>query len=186
MARVWAVLLLLLLLFARCKPGDQERPPDLLVKNFDPRLQHTDSGWLYKGRPFSGYMIEIDRDSTILYKLPVIAGKEQGQAFGRFNTGQKLMRRNFKDGKKEGRFEQWWPNGNLRYLFNYKGDKLDGLQTVYYPDGKHRQESHFTEGKEEGLQSSWAPDGTLLSNYTIKNGRLYGIIKVKSCLPVGH
>ncbi|RKR84568.1 MORN repeat protein [Mucilaginibacter gracilis] len=186
MPRFVVLLIAGILLLAACKPPAGNKPPQLLVKNFDPNLLHTDSGWFYKGKAFNGYMIEVDRDNSILYKLPIIEGKEQGQAFGRFNTGEKLMLRNFKDGKKEGSFEQWWPNGNLHYLFNYKGDKMDGRQMVFYPNGKHRQESNFLDGKEEGIQRQWAANGSLLSNYTIKNGTLYGIIKVKSCLPTGH
>ena len=161
-------------------------PPHVFIKNFDPDLKRRPDGWLYKGQPFNGYMVEVDRDGKILYRLPIINGKEEGQAIGWYNTGEKLMVRNFKDGMKVDTFKQWWPNGNLRYLFHYVDDKMDGRKMVYFPNGKKRQESNFLNGQEEGIQRVWDPDGTLVSNYTIKNNTLYGVIKVRSCLPTAH
>jgi hypothetical protein len=36
------------------------------------------------------------------------------------------------------------------------------------------------------LQRIWDEKGVLISNYTIKNKKLYGIISVRSCMPVNH
>ncbi len=164
----------------------QATPPDLKVVNYDTLLRKTDKGWLYKGLPFSGYLIEQEKDKRIVYQLPIIEGKENGIAKGWYNTGEKLIERTFIEGKKEGIFEQWWPNGNYRYLFNYKNDQYEGKQIVFFPNGKIQQESYYLAGKEEGLQRIWNEEGVLISNYTIKNKKLYGVISVKSCMPVGH
>jgi antitoxin component YwqK of YwqJK toxin-antitoxin module len=178
------VLLLGLTVLTCCNPN--RLPPNRLIENRDPNLKKSDSGWFYKGRPFNGYMVERDRDGTVLYQLPIINGHEEGTARGRFNTGEKLMVRRFKNGLQEGSFEQWWPNGHYHYLFRYKAGKMDGRQLVFYPDGKKRQESNYENGREEGLQRAWNPDGSLASNYVIKANKLYGIIRVKSCFPHGH
>jgi antitoxin component YwqK of YwqJK toxin-antitoxin module len=177
--------LLGMFLLIGCKPSGT-KPPQLLVANFDTLLRQTNKGWLYKRQPFNGYMVEKDRDGKILYKLPIIDGLEQGLALGWFNTGEKLMVRHFKDGMKQGLFEQWWPNGNHHYLFNYEKDVLNGQQLVFYPNGKVRQESNYLMGNLEGIQRYWDNNGVLVSNYTIKNNKLYGVIKVKSCMPHGH
>ena len=160
--------------------------PENSVMQYDSLLKKTADGWLYKGKKFSGYMIQAEKDGRIVYKLPIIDGKENGLAKGIYNTGEKLMERNFINGKREGIFKQWWPNGNLRYVFNFKNDVFESRQWVFFPDGKKRQVSNYTLGELDGLQSIWNEEGQLISNYTYKNKKLYGIITVKSCIPNGH
>ena len=177
-----------LLLLVACASHKEiiELPPDNKINNFDTSLQNRDNGWFYKGKPFSGYMIQSELDGRVVYQLPIIRGKENGIAIGWYNTGEKLMERNFVNGKKEGLCKQWWPNGNIRYLLNYKNDGYDGKELAFFPDGMKEQESNYKDGKEEGLQSIWNKDGQLISNYTIRNNKLYGVINVKSCLPGAH
>ncbi len=156
------------------------------VVNYDTALKKINETWWYKGKLFSGIMVQQEKDHRIVYQLPIIEGKENGSAMGWYNTGEKLMERNFVDGKMQGIFKQWWPNGRYRYLFNYKDDQYDGRQQVFFPDGKKRQESNFEAGQEEGLQSTWNEAGQLVSNYTIRNKKLYGVIAIKSCIPAAH
>jgi antitoxin component YwqK of YwqJK toxin-antitoxin module len=164
----------------------QEKNTEMRVLNFDPNLKKTDKGWFYKGQLFSGYMIEKEKDGRIVYQLPIIRGKENGLAKGWYNTGEKLIERIFIDGKIEGKFKQWWPNGHFRYLFNYKNNQFDGSQFVFFPNGKKREESNYLAGEKEGVQRVWDEKGLLVSNYAIKNKKIYGVISVKSCIPVGH
>lgn len=174
------------LLFSFLLMECQERKEKINVLNIDSTLKKTDKGWLYKGQPFSGYMIEKE-GKRVVYELPIADGEEQGLAKGWYNSGEKLLERIFIDGKKEGLFKQWWPNGKLRYLFSYKGDQFEGKQLVYFPDGKIREESNYVSGNKEGTQRVWDEESKLISNYVIKNNRIYGVVSVKSCIPVdGH
>jgi len=159
-------------------------PPDILIRNFDPQLRKVEGLWLYQGKPFSGFMVEEEKNHKVVYKLPILDGKENGMALGWYNSGEKLMERFFLNGKKEGQFKQWWPNGNFRYLFNFKNDVYDGRQLVFFPDGSKREESNYYLGKLNGQQKVWNEDHELISNYTIKYGKVYGIRAVKSCMPV--
>ena len=161
-------------------------PPQILIDHPNPLLIQKDFIWYYRGKLFSGYMVERERNGKIVYQLPILNGREEGIAWAWYSTGEKLLKRIYIQGKKSGVFEQWWPNGHYRYVFHYREDKMDGAESVFYPNGHLRQLSHFKEGKEEGLQSAWNTHGDLISNYTIRKGRLYGIIGVKSCIPTGH
>ncbi len=157
------------------------------VQNFDPLLKKINGWWFYKNELLNGQIEEKSLDGkSVLYFVPVIDGLEEGQAFGRYSTGEKLMTRKYAKGKIEGEFIQWWPNGNDRYRMNYKHGQLDGKQLVYYPNGERHEESNYSEGIEEGTQRVWNEEGQLISNYTIRNKKLYGVISVKSCLPEGH
>jgi antitoxin component YwqK of YwqJK toxin-antitoxin module len=72
-------------------------------------------------------------------------------------------------------------------LFKYKNDQFDGKQLVYFPNGKIREESNYQLGEKEGTQRVWSETCKLISNYVIKNKRIYGVVSVKSCIPVdGH
>ncbi len=164
----------------------QENKKRISVLNFDPNLKKTDKGWIYKNKAFTGFMIEEEKDHRIVYSLPITNGKEDGLAKGWYNSGEKLSERIFINGKMEGIFKQWWPNGRLRYLFIYKNNVFDGKQIVYFPNGKVREESNYQSGEKEGIQRVWDKKGSLISNYTIKNKKLYGVISVKSCIPIGH
>ena len=176
------ILLLFFTLFISC----QENSKQISVLNFDPNLKKTERGWIYKGKPFSGFMIQEEKDHRIVYQLPIENSKEQGMAKGWYNSGEKLLERFYSDGKREGIFKQWWPNGRLRYLFKYENDVFQGKQIVYFPDGKIREESIYQSGEKEEIQRVWDEKGLLISNYTLKNKKLYGVITVKSCIPTGH
>lgn len=177
------LLLLIFLLFsAACKETDKK----ISVLNFDPQLKKMEQTWYYKKQIFTGYIVEKEKDGRLLYQVPIVKGKEEGLAKGWYNTGERLLERSYIDGKKEGEFTQWWPNGNIRYLFHYKNDVFDGSQWVYFPDGKKRELSNYVLGEKEGVQQVWDEKSKLISNYTIKNKKLYGVISVKSCIPTGH
>ncbi len=170
-----------------CDSTNKKRIPNLYVQNFDTALKKTNGQWQYNNEPFNGYIVEKSNDGKIiLYQVPINDGIEEGWAFGNYNSGEKLMIRYYTKGKVEGLFTQWWPNGNKRYLFNYTHGKMNGRQLVFYPNGQKHQESNYSKGDEEGIQRVWDENGRLISNYTIKNKKLYGVVSVKSCLPEGH
>lgn len=160
-------------------------PPNVRILNTDTLLRKRDKGWTYHELPFSGYMIQMENGREV-YALPIIHGKENGMAKGVYNTGEKLVECPFKDGKREGVFRQWWPNGHLRYLFYYVHDHLEGKAIVFYPDTRRRQENNYHKGVEEGLQRYWDEQGELLSNYTVKENKIYGYKAVKNCIPTTY
>jgi antitoxin component YwqK of YwqJK toxin-antitoxin module len=163
-----------------------QQPLAAEVKNTDPLLLKTDNGWRYKNQPFTGYMIEVENNGRKVYRLPIINGREQGVAVGYFQSGEKLLERPFKNGEKQGVFKQWWPNGNLRYLFNFQHDKYNGKQIVYFHFGKIQAEKNYIDGKEAGVQKIWDSTGNLITNYTVKNKKIYGTLSAKDCMPVSH
>lgn len=55
---------------------------------------------------------------------------------------------------------------------------------TFYPNGRRYEVRHFFNGKEEGLQQAWTEDGTLYINYEMRNGRRYGFVNARPCVPV--
>ena len=68
--------ILLLGICIQCKPS---KPDDVFVQNYDTSLSIQDGVWLYKNKRFTGYRIESDRNGKLLYELPIINGKEEGE-----------------------------------------------------------------------------------------------------------
>ncbi len=178
--------LILFFILNACGNKSQKPPSNIQISNIDTLLKKTENGWLYKNKLLSGYMVEKERDGRVVYRLPIIEGKENGLAKGWYNTGEKLLERTFFKGKVEGKTTQWWPNGRIRYLFKFKNDQFEGAQWVFFPNGKKRELSNYSLGEKEGIQRVWNEKGFLISNYTIKNKKTYGVISVKSCIPVVH
>ena len=58
-----------------------ERKAKNSVLNVDTNLKKTDRGWLYKGQPFSGYMLEKE-ENRVVYQFPISEGLEKGLAKG--------------------------------------------------------------------------------------------------------
>ncbi len=183
---VLVVFVCLLLTSFRGHERSSTAPLAMHVVNYDTSLRKINDIWLRHQKRFTGYRIEVEKSNQLVYRLPIVNGKENGLAIGWYREGEKLMERHYVDGKKEGVFKQWWPNGNLRYLFHYKDDQFDGSQLIFFPDGRKREESNYALGRKDGRQQTWNEEGVLISNYVIKNNKLYGVIASKSCIPVFH
>jgi hypothetical protein len=78
---------------------------------------------------------------------------------------------------------EFWPNGNLRRSFDLAGDVRHGEYRTFTIDGKPYELKHFVRGREDGLQQAWDERGQLYLNYVVKNGRRYGMVNAKPCLP---
>ena len=55
-----------------------------------------------------------------------------------------------KDGKKEGKWVEYWGNGQLLSKENYKNGKREGESVHYYDSGQVRAQGSWKNGKKEG------------------------------------
>lgn len=101
----------------------------------------------------------------------------------RYADGHLQSRVHYLRGKKSGRFETWWPNGNLRTSVEYVDDVFHGEYRTFTVDGQPYELKHFALGKEAGLQQAWDENGQLYLNYEVRNGRHFGMLNAKPCLP---
>lgn len=104
----------------------------------------------------------------------------------RYADGHLQSRTQYLRGKKVGRFETWWPNGSQRSSVEYLDDVYHGEYRTWSKDGKAYELKHFYLGREAGLQQAWDENGELYLNYEVRNGRRYGMLNAKPCLPAGE
>jgi antitoxin component YwqK of YwqJK toxin-antitoxin module len=68
----------------------------------------------------------------------------------------------YKEGKRNGRRETYYMNGQVRRIFNYKDDKLHGSYKCYSFDGLLMASCNYIEGKLAGEFAMFDSDGHLL------------------------
>jgi len=78
---------------------------------------------------------------------------------------------------------EFWPNGKLRRSFDLQDGVRDGEYRTFTIDGKPYELKHFVRGRENGLQQAWDERGQLYLNYVVRDGRRYGMVNAKPCLP---
>lgn len=180
--------LLLLLILTSCdqkqphQRGSLKVPPDVFFTS-DTALRNINGTWLYKNRKANGYILET-KAYALIAKLPIVNGKENGVAYGWFETGEKKYERSFKNGDRDGIHKIWYKTGQLARISNFKNDKLEGEQISYFESGNKWQSLHYLNGYEEGKQKTWNDSGRVINNFTVKNGKLYGVIGRYDCMSV--
>lgn len=80
----------------------------------------------------------------------------------------------------------WYPDGTLKMIAHYQRDAFHGEYRTWYPSGAPFEVRHYDHGRESGLQQSWTIDGQLYLNYEVRNGRRYGFVNAKPCVPVAE
>ena len=65
-----------------------------------------------------------------------------------------------------------YKDGQKIYEGNWKHGKEDGLYTEWYENGQKEYEGNFIDGKEEGLWTWWDEEGNVTETETYKDGGL--------------
>jgi antitoxin component YwqK of YwqJK toxin-antitoxin module len=159
------------------------KPDSVFVRADEALLKNENGIWHYGRDTFNGYIQEMD-SGKIASCIPVVKGREWGIAYGWYANGAKKFQRSFICGKREGTHTGWHRNGVVSFLLHFKDDKYEGTQQSFFEDGRLQQELRYSVGYEEGRQQTWNDSGRLINNYTVKNGKLYGVVGRYDCISV--
>jgi antitoxin component YwqK of YwqJK toxin-antitoxin module len=102
-----------------------------------------------------------------------------------YESGRLASVRAFRGDKKLGRHFAWWPNGAPQLVAEHADDAFHGSYRSFYPSGRPFERRRFEHGREAGRQQSWTESGELFLNYEVRNGRRYGLVNARPCVPVG-
>ena len=77
-----------------------------------------------------------------------------------YQSGEKELKGNFKNGKKEGLWTEWYRNGQKSFEGTYKDGKSDGLGTEWFENGQKKYEGTI---KDDELisKNEWNEDGSV-------------------------
>jgi antitoxin component YwqK of YwqJK toxin-antitoxin module len=157
--------------------------PEIAVISSDHDLRQSNGVWQYHGVNFSGYIVEKN-GLSVISKIPVLHGREHGTALGWYKNGKKKYERNYMHGDREGYHWGWYENNRVAFEYKFHQDQFDGDQKTYFESGHIWQWLHYVNGYEEGKQKSWNDSGRVINNFTVKNGKLYGVIGRYDCMSV--
>jgi hypothetical protein len=79
---------------------------------------------------------------------------------------------------------EYWPNGQVRLEAHLRHDRFHGTCRTYYASGQPFEVRHYVHGREEGRQQSFTETGELFLNYDVWQGRRYGFLNARPCMPV--
>ena len=118
--------------------------------------------------PFTGEVSGIENGK-------IEKGKQVGRWVEYYPSGQLRSIGNYKDGKRDGYWENYY-YGRLWYKGGFKDGKMDGFFEWYCPflnayiDSGPCSITNYKDGKEDGLSKHFYPDGSLEKTETWKNG----------------
>lgn len=112
---------------------------------------------------------------------------------------QKVEEGNYVNGRKEGTWTKFFPEGGVQLKGTYNNNRPQGSYTRYYPNGKIAEQGDFqangykglllryhengqlayranfnNQGQESGKVCYYHPNGKLALTYTVKNGQVQG------------
>ena len=79
-----------------------------------------------------------------------------------------------KDGKKEGKWTMYHPNGQLMNKVSYKKGKKEGISVWYHDNGQLMGKENYKNGGIEGEVVSFLKNGQLQEKGSYKNGKKEG------------
>ena len=172
----------MLLLFS-CTGKNAEKLPRLNSA----QMQFTvEQGILkHEGIPVTAMLYELSengRDTVSITSF--VAGREDGEWKKFFNNGRLAETRHFSAGKKTGDYLGWWPDGSKRLEYHFSDGELNGVCRDWAANGTLISEMNYVMGHESGAQQQFYTDGKIKANYTIIDGRRYGLLGTKNCVNV--
>jgi protein SCO1/2 len=122
--------------------------------------------------------------AAALLLMPQVPGIRADRVeVARYPDGRLASVQAYRDGRKVGTHATWWPSGAMRMTAQYAGDAYDGEYRTFYETGRPYEVRHYSRGREAGLQQSWTADGVMFLNYEMRNGRRYGMVNARPCVP---
>ena len=126
--------------------------PSALFAFFITRLSFIDfkNSYEYKRKYDEKYF--SNGEHTINYgdkskkKLNIINGKRNGEYTEYYPNGQLKITANYNNGDLNGAFSEYYPNGQLKITTDYSNGELDGLFIEFFENGMLRFETKYSNG----------------------------------------
>ena len=132
-----------------------------------------------KGDPLGRTATRMFDENTKTYGQPLDihkGNKRNGTYEAWHPNGQMRVRAHYKNGIPVGNYESWYENGNplVKISYNEKGE-YDGLYEDWYENGQPHSRSNFKGDMVDGLSEDWYEDGQLKERCNYKDGNLDGL-----------
>lgn len=123
-------------------------------------------------KPLSGEIKIIENSRK--YIVATFSNGIPNGAYAEYRNGQLVVKATYRLGRKQGVYEEYYPDGKIRQRANYTDGELNGTQTAYFTNGKTERTSLYLNGKKEGQEKLYSPDGKEIATKNYKNDLLHG------------
>ena len=131
---------------------------------------------------FTGTLFSLSENKKDTMELSsFLNGREHGIWEQFYSHGALKEIRHFENGKKQGEYKAWWEDGSKKFVFQFANDEYNGTCYEWADNGQLIHEANYIAGHEAGEQRAWYTSGKVRSNYTITNGRRYGLLGTRNC-----
>ncbi|MFT3932203.1 MAG: hypothetical protein QM726_01205 [Chitinophagaceae bacterium] len=157
--------------------------PQRFVSATDTSLHFINGDCYYKRQPFSGFIKDMYDNGSTHHLIGYYQGKQEGNTVLYYPDGSVSEKRYYHLGEKDGLHSGWWENGKPRFEYHFANGVYNGDYKEWYKSGLAYKRIHYTNGiDDEGV--GWRENGKLFMNFTVKNGRRYGIVNSNLCYTV--
>jgi antitoxin component YwqK of YwqJK toxin-antitoxin module len=127
-------------------------------------------GLLYYKNSDRLYTGTISDSTNMILHFEVVDGKKNGSFLVYYPDGTLAQSGYLIDNKNVGEWKYYYTNGNLECKGMYINDVPQGEWVFYYPDNTLKSKGSFKEGLRNGLWYEYEPDGRLKLLYIFRNG----------------
>jgi hypothetical protein len=120
---------------------------------------------------------EISSHTLLKNKYYYVNDKIEGKYENYYNNGNKKNECNYISGKKEGIYKEWDYNGNKKIKTFYKDDKYEGNFIEWFSNGEIYINCYFKNNKKEGKYEKWNKYGDKIVECYYNNDQLNGLYK---------
>ena len=119
--------------------------------------------------PYTGWIKKTYPDGGVAFLFECKDGKQDGLYTAWFKNGVKMIERTWKAGVREGPFIAYREDGQVDNRGYHKGNLRDGRFEEFYPEGGKKSVFQYKDGKiYEALR--WKPDGSPCPHTNLKGG----------------
>ncbi len=158
----------------------------LIVDKDSTELRAIEGLVYYKDKPFTGTSVIYYTKNAKAAAIQYLNGKKEGLYEKWFPDGLLSFEAYYKAGRKEGITKTWWKNGALRSQSIFKNGTPDGIQLQWYKSGAKFKRQSMVNGQEQGIQKAWRENGKIYNNYEAKNGRIFGLKRANLCFELAE
>ena len=93
----------------------------------------------------------------------IINGEKINYYINSDNIDNKIIKSkiNYINNKREGKYIEYYTNGNIKIIFNCINDKIEGEYKLYYNNGSLKIKINYINNKREGIMEYYNNDGNL-------------------------
>lgn len=114
------------------------------------------------------------------FVLLLVASCSNIETIETLDESGRVIERFFQDkrtGKREGKYEAFYPNGNLKEVCFYHNDTLQGQRKLFYENGQLQILENYVNGAFEGLYQMYFQNGQLSNEGIYHQNEMTGIWK---------